>query len=170
MPHNNTPGYDLTLPTSNVVASNRTVIQFFVACLHLTLLILLYSQTYSFDYVYFDDAEYILQNSAVKSGLTVDGVQWAFTSFYMSNWHPLTWLSHMLDVSLFGTDPGWAHLHNVALHGINSLLVYAILLKISGSWWKACVLSLIFLVHPLHVESVAWIAERKACGHSSCGT
>ena len=67
----------------------------------------------------------------------------------------------MLDVSLFDTDPGWAHLHNAALHGINSLLVYALLLKISGSWWKACVLSLIFLVHPLHVESVAWIAERK---------
>lgn len=127
----------------------------------LALLGLLFAQTLAFDYVYFDDADYVLDNPAVRAGLTLDGVHWAFTSFYMSNWHPLTWLSHMLDVSLFGVDPGWAHIHNVALHGINSLLVYVLLLRLSGSWGKACLLSLIFLVHPLHVESVAWIAERK---------
>ncbi len=127
----------------------------------LVLLVLLYTQTLAFDYVYFDDTEYVLKNSAVRAGLTLDGVHWAFTSFYMSNWHPLTWLSHMLDVSLFGVDPGWAHIHNALLHGINSLLVYLLLLRLSGNWGKACLLSLIFLVHPLHVESVAWIAERK---------
>ena len=127
----------------------------------LAILCLLFAQTLAFDYVYFDDAEYVLENPAVRAGLTLEGIRWAFTSFYMSNWHPLTWLSHMLDVSLFGVDPGWAHIHNVVLHGINSLLVYALLLKLSGSWGKAGVLSLVFLVHPLHVESVAWIAERK---------
>jgi protein O-mannosyl-transferase len=127
----------------------------------LAVLCLLFAQTLAFDYVYFDDAEYVLENPAVRAGLTLEGIRWAFTSFYMSNWHPLTWLSHMLDVSLFGVDPGWAHIHNVALHGINSLLVYVLLLKLSGSWGKAGVLSLVFLVHPLHVESVAWIAERK---------
>jgi len=152
---------DLRLSTSTTLEPNGALVYGLVACTHLVILLLLYSQTYSFDYVYFDDAEYVLENSAVRAGLTPDGVKWAFTSFHMSNWHPLTWLSHMLDVSLFGIDPGWAHLHNIALHGINSLLVYAVLLKYSKNWWKACVLSLVFLVHPLHVESVAWIAERK---------
>lgn len=148
-----------SIPTT--LETNSVLVQGFVVFAHLAILILLYAQTYSFDYVHFDDVDYVLENSAVHAGLTLDGIQWAFTSFYMSNWHPLTWLSHMLDVSLFGVDPGWAHLHNMALHGVNSLLVYVILLKISGSWWKACILSLVFLVHPLHVESVAWIAERK---------
>jgi tetratricopeptide (TPR) repeat protein len=133
----------------------------FVACFQLLVLALLYAQTHTFDYVYFDDAEYVLENPAVLSGLTFDGLNWAFTSFYMSNWHPLTWLSHMLDITLFGPEPGWAHIHNAILHGINSLLVYALLLRYCGSWGKAFALSLVFLVHPLHVESVAWIAERK---------
>lgn len=142
-------------------AGNVALVHTLVTASHLAILVLLYGQTYSFDFVYFDDYEYVPGNSIVVSGLTLEGLKWAFTTFYMSNWHPLTWLSHMLDVSLFGVDPGWAHLHNAALHGVNSLLVYAILLKLSGSWWKACILSLVFLVHPLHVESVAWIAERK---------
>jgi hypothetical protein len=152
---------DQRLPRPKVLWSNEGLRQWLVICTHLAILAILYGQTYSFDYVYFDDSEYVLENSAVRAGLTLDGTRWAFTSFYMSNWHPLSWLSHMLDVSLFGIDPGWAHLHNAALHGINSLLVYCILLKLSGNYWKAYVLSLIFLVHPLHVESVAWIAERK---------
>lgn len=149
------------LPVAITPQHGGTLAHLLVAALQLALLLLLYSQTQTFDYAYFDDTEYVLKNPAVLAGLGIDGAQWAFTSFYMSNWHPLTWLSHMLDVSLFGVEPGWAHLHNVALHGINSLLVYALLLRYSGSWAKACVLSLIFLVHPLHVESVAWIAERK---------
>ncbi len=132
-----------------------------VVCLQLSLLVLLYGQTHTFGYVYFDDGQYVPKNPHVMAGMTIDSMHWAFTSFYMSNWHPLTWLSHMLDVSLFGPDPGWAHLHNVVLHGVNSLLVYALLLKLSQSWLKALLLSLIFLAHPLHVESVAWIAERK---------
>ena len=164
MAHNDRPGDDQKLPLAAATVSpkrNETLVQCFVVCAHLSLLILLYGQTATFDYVYFDDADYVLENAAVRAGLTAQSMQWAFTSFYMSNWHPLSWLSHMLDVSLFGTDPGWAHLHNMALHGINSLLVYVLLLKLCGSCWKACALSLVFLVHPLHVESVAWIAERK---------
>ncbi|MEH6580443.1 MAG: hypothetical protein V7754_00810 [Halioglobus sp.] len=125
------------------------------------LLYLLYGQTRGFEYVYFDDADYILRNAFVLSGLSLENIQTAFTSFYMHNWHPLTWLSHMIDVSLFGTDPGWAHIHNVLLHGLVSLLVYTYLLRLSEDHWKSFILSLVFLVHPLHVESVAWIAERK---------
>ncbi len=155
------PGGVAGIPTSIMQGANAARVHYLVICTQLALLLLLYGQTHSFDYIYFDDNVYVLDNPDVRAGLTMDGVRWAFTSFYASNWHPLTWLSHMLDVSLFGIDPGWAHLHNGMLHGVNSLLVYGILLKISGSWWKAYILSLVFLVHPLHVESVAWIAERK---------
>jgi len=129
--------------------------------IHLGLLFLIYAQAAGFDYVYYDDDRYILKNPQVLSGLGWDSARWAFTSLYMSNWHPLTWLSHMLDTSLFGTDPGPAHLHNVLLHGVNSLLVYALLLRYRALWWQAALLSLVFLAHPLHIESVAWIAERK---------
>jgi hypothetical protein len=132
-----------------------------VVALHFILLTLLYWQTTSFDYVYFDDAEYVIENRVVSAGLTLDGVRWAFTTFAVSNWHPLTWLSHMLDVSLFGTSPVWAHIHNAVLHAFVSLLVYFFLIRLSASRVNACILSLVFLVHPLHVESVAWIAERK---------
>jgi len=134
---------------------------FLVVAVQLVLLIAIYGQTREFGYVYYDDAEYVLENFAIHSGWSIAGLKWAFTSFYMSNWHPLTWLSHMLDVSLFGLDPAAAHVHNVILHGLNSLLVYALLLRYCGNWLKASFLSVIFLVHPLHVESVAWIAERK---------
>ena len=122
---------------------------------------LLYRQTFGFDYVYFDDDLYVLERPFVLAGLSWEGLLWAMTSFEHSNWHPLTWLSHMLDVSLFGTHPGWAHAHNALLHGINSLLVYLLLLRFGAAVLPAALLSGIFLVHPLHVESVAWIAERK---------
>jgi tetratricopeptide (TPR) repeat protein len=128
---------------------------------HLALLIALYAQTRSFDYVFFDDNQYILDNPVVLNGLTIEGIKWAFTSVHLHNWHPLSSLSHMLDVSLFGIDPGWAHIHNMLIHGLNGLLVFGVILKISGSFWKAYILSIVFLAHPLHVESVAWIAERK---------
>jgi len=124
-------------------------------------LFLLYQQSFSFDYAYFDDADYVLKNPVVMEGLSWQGIYWAMTSLQLSNWHPLTWMSHMLDVSLFGSAPGPAHIHNVVLHGINSILVYALLLRWAGAFVPAVLLSLIFLVHPLHVESVAWIAERK---------
>jgi tetratricopeptide (TPR) repeat protein len=140
----------------------RTVpIHWLIAALHVALLLLLYGQALGFDYVHYDDTDYVTENPAVLAGLGLDGVRWAFTSFYMSNWHPLTWLSHMADVSIAGSNPAFAHLHNLILHGINSLLVYALLLRYCGSVWKSAALSLVFLVHPLHVESVAWIAERK---------
>lgn len=161
MDYRNRPARNLRPLIAATPEINSALVYSFVLCSHLTILVMLYGQTYSFNYVQLDDAAYVLDNPAVLSGLTLDSIEWAFKSFHMSNWHPLTWLSHMLDVSLFGIDPGWAHLHNMVLHGINSLLVYAILLRISGSWGKACILSLIFLAHPLHVESVAWIAERK---------
>ncbi len=132
------------------------------ACLlaQLVLLAFIYGQTAGFDYVYVDDVQYVLANGQVRAGLSLDGLRWALGSFYMSNWHPLTWVSHMLDASLFGTASGPAHLHNALLHGVMSILVFVYLRRFGGEL-AAALLSLLFLVHPLHVESVAWVAERK---------
>lgn len=132
-----------------------------LALLLLGLAAALFGQTYGFGIVYFDDDHYILDNRYVQAGLTWEGVHWAFTSFYLSNWHPLTWLSYMLDVELFGANLGAAHLNNVLLHWLNSLLVYELLRRWSGHGIAAAVCAAVFLVHPLHVESVAWLAERK---------
>jgi len=129
-------------------------------------LVLIYGRSGGFDYVDYDDVDYVVRTEAVRAGLTVDGVRWAFTALHKSNWHPLTWISHMIDVSLFGLEPGPAHLVNVAFHGVNSLLVYLLALALLRNWLASLLVAYLFLAHPLHVESVAWIAERKdlLCG------
>jgi protein O-mannosyl-transferase len=132
----------------------------------LAALALVYGRVGGFGYVAFDDPEYVLNNAVVSTGLTESGVRWAFTTFYASNWHPLTWLSLMLDVSLFGLAPGAAHWVNVAIHGSTSLLLYALATRALNNAVVGLLVALLFLIHPLHVESVAWIAERKdvLCG------
>ena len=133
----------------------------FAVALLLLALALIYGRTGGFDYVYYDDVDYVARNEAVRAGLTLHGIRWAFTAFHMSNWHPLTWISHMIDVSLFGLNPGPAHLVNAAYHGVNSLLVYLLALRLLRDWRASLLVAYLFLAHPLHVESVAWIAERK---------
>ena len=118
-------------------------------------------QIRNFDFVNYDDYAYVRDNQHVLSGLTADNVIWAFTTGYNANWHPVTWLSLMLDCQLFGPDPGRIHLVNVFLHLANALLLFAILKKITGSLWPSAFVAAVFAVHPMHVESVAWIAERK---------
>lgn len=108
-----------------------------------------------------DDMQYILGNAHVTSGLTQVNLRWALTSFEAGNWHPLTWVSHMLDVELFGLDPRGHHLANVLIHLGNTLLLFVLLLRLTGAAWKGFLVAALFAVHPLHVESVAWIAERK---------
>ncbi len=132
-----------------------------LGAVQLLLLAVLFGQTYFFGYVFFDDDHYVLDNRFVQQGLTGESLHWAFTSVYLSNWHPVSWLSHMLDVELFGANVGLAHLHNVLLHGLNSLLVYLFLKRLTHYPLAAALASTLFLVHPLHVESVAWLAERK---------
>jgi len=136
----------------------------FAVVLLLLALALIYGRSGGFDYVYYDDVDYV--TGPVRAGLSLDGVRWAFTAFYKTNWHPLTWISHMIDVSLFGLKPGPAHLVNVAFHGVNSLLVYLLALRLLRDWRASLLVAYLFLAHPLHVESVAWIAERKdvLCG------
>ncbi|HEY6000254.1 MAG TPA: tetratricopeptide repeat protein [bacterium] len=109
----------------------------------------------------FDDLYYVQQNAHVQKGLTASGVRWAFTTFYESNWHPLTWLSHMLDVSLFGPGPRGPHAVNGVLHLMNTLLLWAVLRGATAAPWASTFVALLFAIHPLHVESVAWISERK---------
>jgi len=112
-------------------------------------------------FVNLDDNEYVYENPIVRGGLSREGIRWAFTAFHSGNWHPLTWLSHMLDVSLFGLDPRWHHATSVALHGLTTALLFLALYRLTGARWRSAFVAALFAVHPLHVESVAWVAERK---------
>jgi tetratricopeptide (TPR) repeat protein len=114
------------------------------------------------DFVNYDDFDYVLENPHVQGGLSLSGVIWAFTSGYASNWHPLTWISHMLDCQIYGIHhPGGHHLTNLLFHAANSVLLFLLLKRMTGVLWRSAVVAALFAWHPLHVESVAWIAERK---------
>ena len=123
--------------------------------------LLVYLPVTHFGFLNYDDDDYVTSNHDVQNGLTWAGVKWAFTTFHASNWHPLTWLSHMLDCDLFGLDPGAHHLINVLFHAANVVLLFALLLRLTDSPWPCAFIAALFAWHPLHVESVAWIAERK---------
>ena len=114
-----------------------------------------------FNFVNYDDNDYITENAFVKHGLTWPDIKWAFTAFHASNWHPLTWLSHMADCTLFGLNPGAHHFVNVFFHAANVALLFLLLLRLTEKIWPAALVAALFAWHPLHVESVAWIAERK---------
>ena len=111
-------------------------------------------------FVTYDTPDYILLNEQVQRGLTLGGVVWAFKSTEFANWHPLTWLSHMLDASLFGLAAGRHHLMNVLLHAVGVLLAFVWLRRATGAVWTSAFVAGVFALHPLHVESVAWVAER----------
>ncbi len=113
------------------------------------------------DFFLLDDVLYITGNPRVHSGLTWAGVRWAFSTMHATNWHPLTWLSHMLDVELFGLDPAAHHLMNVALHALNALLLVLALRRMTGLFWPPFLVAALFALHPMRVESVAWASERK---------
>src|SRR5579883_3357751 len=123
--------------------------------------IALYAQVLQFDFVNFDDPDYVTRNSHVLGGLTPGSVAWAFTSGYGANWFPLTWISHMADVQFFGVSAGWQHFTNVLLHALASVLLFAFLNRATHARWRSAFVAAVFALHPLHVESVAWIAERK---------
>jgi tetratricopeptide (TPR) repeat protein len=112
-------------------------------------------------FVNYDDQDYVTENSVVQKGLTWTGIKWAFTTSHASNWHPLTWLSHMTDCELFGLNPGAHHLVNVLFHTANVVLLLVLLLRLTGELWPGVFVAALFAWHPLHVESVAWISERK---------
>jgi protein O-mannosyl-transferase len=124
--------------------------------------LLIFWQVHNFDFIDYDDNVYVFENLHVLNGLTYEGVIWAFTSAPAGgNWLPLTWLSLMLDCQLFGPNSGWIHLVNLLLHLANTLLLFAVLKKMTGSLWPSAFVAAAFALHPMHVESVAWITERK---------
>jgi len=120
-----------------------------------------YAPVVQFGFLEYDDFQYVAANPHVAAGLTVDGARWALTSFYASNWHPLTWLSHMLDVQLFGMSPGAHHAVNVLFHIAAAIVLLRALARATGNVGASALVAMLFAWHPLHVESVAWIAERK---------
>ena len=115
----------------------------------------------NYDYVDYDDSDYVNGNAHVQGGLTWENAAWAFRTGHASNWHPLTWLSHMLDCQLFGDHPGAFHLVNLVFHIANTLLLFLVLRRMTGALWRSAFVAALFALHPLHVESVAWISERK---------
>jgi Flp pilus assembly protein TadD len=115
----------------------------------------------SFDFISLDDSDYVTGNPHVKAGLTWEGVVWAFGIGRVHNWHPLTWLSHMLDAQLFGTGAAAPHVINVLFHIANSILLFLLLRSATGAHWRSAFVAALFAWHPLHVESIAWISERK---------
>jgi tetratricopeptide (TPR) repeat protein len=114
-----------------------------------------------YNFITYDDDAYVTANPVVQDGLTPEGLKWAFTTGHASNWHPLTWISHMTDCALFGLNPGAHHFVNILFHAANAALLFILLLRLTGQMWPAAFVAALFAWHPLHVESVAWVAERK---------
>jgi len=123
--------------------------------------LLVYWPVRHFEFIDYDDSDYVSQNKVVLRGLSWEGLRWAFVRGHAANWHPFTWLSHMLDVQLFGLNAGRHHLVNVLFHSANVVLLFLMLRKLTGAIWRSAFVAGLFALHPLHVESVAWIAERK---------
>lgn len=123
--------------------------------------ILVFGQAAGFDFLTWDDTLYVTENARVRAGLSADNLRWVWSATEACNWHPLTWLSHMLDAQLYGMAPAGHHLGNVGLHAANSVLLYAFFRKTTGAAWRSALVAMLFAIHPLHVESVAWVSERK---------
>lgn len=115
----------------------------------------------SHTFINYDDPGYVTENAHVRSGLTLENVRWAFSTTSMGIWHPLTWLSHMLDIRIFGMNPMGHHLTNILLHTASTLVLFTLLNRLTGALWQSALVAAIFAVHPLRVESVAWVSERK---------
>jgi tetratricopeptide (TPR) repeat protein len=120
-----------------------------------------FGQTLTHTFIDFDDNEYVYDNPVVARGLSLKGMVWAFTTIHAFNWHPLTWLSHMLDCQLYGLHPGGHHLTNVLLHIATVIALFLVLRQMTGALWRSAFVAAVFAIHPLRVESVAWVAERK---------
>jgi tetratricopeptide (TPR) repeat protein len=123
--------------------------------------LVVFGQTLRHSFINFDDDIYVYENPLVMGGVTLGGAVRAFTQVHASNWHPVTWLSHMLDCELYGLSPGGHHLTSVLLHAAAVILLFVVLHRMTGALWQSAVVAAVFGVHPLHVESVAWVAERK---------
>jgi tetratricopeptide (TPR) repeat protein len=150
--------------SSESIALARTSRQWVTVCVCIVIAVLtwiVFGQTLRHDFVNYDDPRYVYQNTKITSGLNMAGVAWAFSHIHAENWHPLTTITHMLDCQLYGLKAGWHHFTNVLLHGVASILLFLALQHMTGALWRSAFVAAVFAIHPLHVESVAWVAERK---------
>ena len=146
--------------TSKTGPSGQPLVR--LICLLLALVTLvLYWPVRHFEFNNYDDAQYLTENPSIQNGITLPALSWAFTTGYAGNWHPLTWFSHLLDVQFFGFNAGGHHFTNLLFHIANTLLLFLLLHRWTGALWRSAFVAALFAWHPLHVESVAWVAERK---------
>ena len=149
---------------SNSIAFPKTSHHWVIVCVCIFLAFLtwiVFGQTLWHDFVNYDDPRYVYQNTKITSGLNITGIAWAFTHIHAENWHPLTTITHMLDCSLYGLKAGGHHFSNVLFHAIAVVLLFLALQQMTGALWRSAFVAAVFAIHPLHVESVAWVAERK---------
>src|SRR5205809_5261698 len=133
-----------------------------VICIFLAAIVwIAFGQALNHEFVDYDDNVYVYANPRITDGLTLGGIQWAFTRVHANNWHPLTTISHMLDCQLYGLQPWGHHLTNILLHAAAAVLLFLALRQLTGSFWPSLLVAALFAVHPLRVESVAWVSERK---------
>lgn len=150
-------GVQSTSPTK----VNRRWLTFGI-CLSLAVVTwVVFGQTLWHDFVNYDDPRYVYENTTITRGLSISGIAWAFTHIHSMNWHPLTTISHMFDCQLYGLKAGWHHFTNVLLHTLAAILLFLALQQMTGAVWRSAFVAAVFAIHPLRVESVAWIAERK---------
>ncbi|MGA2157433.1 MAG: hypothetical protein ABSH37_23735, partial [Bryobacteraceae bacterium] len=147
--------------TPKPAAKPRPRADLWICLLLLAAIFGVYAQSRHFAFVNYDDPDYVTNNPHVRQGITADGDLWALTSTEAANWFPVTRLSHMLDVQLFGMDAGWHHLVSVLIHAVASVLLFLFLMRATGARSPSAFVAFVFALHPLHVESVAWVAERK---------
>ena len=151
------------MPTVPAQPSSRDDRRFTIAvCIFLTAIIwLVFGQTLSHDFINFDDDRYVYENSEVSRGLTLDGLKWVVTHSHASLWHPLTTLGHMADCQIYGLRPAGHHSTNVVLHNLGAILLFLVFRGMTGCIWQSAFIATVFAIHPMRVESVAWVAERK---------
>lgn len=135
--------------------------KYIVGALLLFATIAVYWPAVGYDFINYDDPAYVTGNTHVRTGFTGESIRWAFTTTLMGNWNPLTWFSHMADAQLYGLNPAGHHLTNILLHGISVVLLFIFLERTTGALWRSALVAAIFAIHPLRVESVAWVSERK---------
>jgi hypothetical protein len=142
--------------------TQKSIVTSLIICITLvSVSIISYIPVLSADFIAYDDDVYVTENPRVRQGITPENIRWAFTTGYNANWHPLTWLSHMIDIELFGMRPGGHHCTSLFIHCLNGVLLFLLLAQATGARWRSAGVAMLFVLHPLHVESVAWISERK---------
>ena len=153
------PAKERLLATVMSISGEKRIVIFCLLLVAATLVF--YNPVVHNQFTDFDDSVYILRNAPVQSGLSWQTVKWSFTTFHAGYWHPLTWLSHALDCQLFGLNPAGHHYINLLLHAANAVLLFWLLWQATGIAWPSLAVAALFALHPVNVESVAWVAERK---------